>query len=177
MQIILAEQQYLASDKTLGKYINEQEDGVFANTTYKNFKTRKAFEKWAKENNLDKKSVAEGLINNENFAGYLPQGEKTFLVTIDQNVRQAFRGKGGVVGAGVAANVVHHEAMHVIQQNLDNETMSDLIAELESISKNDSKISRILMATERRLLIDGLMPGTEQYNKEYFTSISDFLRG
>ena len=128
MQIILAEQQYLASDKTLGKYINEQEDGVFANTTYKNFKTRKAFEKWAKENNLDKKSVAEGLINNENFAGYLPQGEKTFLVTIDQNVRQAFRGKGGVVGAGVAGNVVHHEAMHVIQQNLDNETMSDLIA-------------------------------------------------
>ena len=177
MQIILAEQQYLASDKTLGKYINEQEDGVFANTTYKNFKTRKAFEKWAKENNLDKKSVAEGLINNENFAGYLPQGEKTFLVTIDQNVRQAFRGKGGVVGAGVAANVVHHEALHVIQQNLDNETMSDLIAELESISKNDSKISRILMATERRLLIDGLTPGTEQYNKEYFTSISDFLRG
>ena len=177
MQIILAEQQYLASDKTLGKYINEQEDGVFANTTYKNFKTRKAFEKWAKENNLDKKSVAEGLINNENFAGYFPQGEKSILVTIDQNVNSAFRGKGNVVNAGVAANVIHHEAMHVIQQNLDNETMSDLIAELESIGKNDSKMSKILMNTQFRLLGDNLIPGTEQYNKEYFTSISDFLRG
>ncbi|MBR50911.1 MAG: hypothetical protein CMD58_00165, partial [Gammaproteobacteria bacterium] len=174
MQSILAQQQYLATSKAFGKYVNEQEDGVFANTTYKNFKTRKAFEKWAKENKYNN-NTTKGLIAGSNYAGYLQRGGKDFMITIDQNVNSAFKGKGVI--PGVAANVVHHEALHVIQRKLGNEQKDALVKALKGIAKNDSKISKILTLTEIRLFENDLREGTEEYNDEYFAYISDFLRG
>jgi hypothetical protein len=179
---IVFKNQYINSKEKLATYINAQTKGVFKDANMYDFKTVKQLENWL-ESDEGKKVIKNNKINlksdaalnnllNKKATGYQKNNVAFF---VDETVDLALKDDDFF-----ASNVVHHEGLHFVLDQLPMEFKENLINEIKKELKNsnDKEFRTIAKQLEQRIKSYENLPNVsnEILIDENFTALSDIFQ-
>jgi len=177
----LIQKQTYDDKKALIDWINNQNEGRFADKEMVTFKTRKAAEKWldAKIKSGEIKPLTDA--ERYNILGKGNRGKANgmnlgkYAVMIDQNVYENID-----KGDWSAHNVIHHEALHYILDEFTDEELAEFIeGTIKAMeASSDPKIEMAGVLLNKKMNVyraKGRGVDTKIGKEEFFTTLSDAL--
>jgi len=178
---ILIANNYIAHGSKLIEFVNENNFGALKGKkiiTRKNKEELLQYIKKHRPKDLKDKKIQEWLDGDNN--GILAGDRKVAYIIEDRVINNALNplSKESKKGDYAAGNVVHHEVLHMLLDNLSPEKRFELLNEIDAALKEsqDPQIQKIYKAIQERF---GQYKDKSQdvQSHEYFAAISDVLSG